>query len=227
MAPGRLPSCIRALAERRLRRGSRAFWGVAALSAATALVGCGGSGGSTSTAVHAIALDRSYIPLPFGRGRAYRPGAASLNVALARPVGGLRCTSVDRRPRYGAHIELFAHRRVIAIPAGIGVAPPLERNGAYVTAGRCSYRLRTLTPSGVIELAPGPSLTVGSFFDVWGQPLTAQRMLSFTGPVAAFVDGQRFSGDPRSIPLARHAEVVLEVGGFVPPHPVYRFPPGL
>jgi hypothetical protein len=227
VAPGRLPSCIRALAERQSRRGSRALWGVVALGAGAALAGCGGSGGSTSTGVRATALDRSYIPLPFGRGPAYRPGAASIDVALAKPVDGLKCSDVDRRPRFGAHIELFAHRRVIAIPAGIGVAPPLEHNGAYVTAGRCSYPLRTLAPSGVIELAPGPVRTVGTFFDVWGQALTAQRMLSFTRPVAAFVDGQRYTGDPRSIPLVRHAQVVLEVGGFVPPHPIYRFPPGL
>jgi hypothetical protein len=27
--------------------------------------------------------------------------------------------------------------------------------------------------------------------------------------------------------LARHAEIVLEVGPHVPPHPAYHFPPGV
>ena len=43
----------------------------------------------------------------------------------------------------------------------------------------------------------------------------------------AFVGGKRFRGDPRTIALARHAEVVLEIGGYVQPHTRYLFPAGL
>jgi hypothetical protein len=45
--------------------------------------------------------------------------------------------------------------------------------------------------------------------------------------VTAFVGGERRSGDPRRIPLRRHAQIVLQVGGYIPPHRSYRFPPGL
>jgi hypothetical protein len=38
------------------------------------------------------------------------------------------------------------------------------------------------------------------------------------------VNGRRFLGDPRSIPLRRHDEIVLEIGGYVPPHSSYLFP---
>jgi hypothetical protein len=124
-------------------------------------------------------------------------------------------------------VELFARRRVIAIPAGIGVAPPQRRDGAYVRGGRCSYPLRTLEPTGVIELAPGPTRTLGDFFTVWGQALSTTRLLSFRAPVLAFVDGHSWTGDPRAIPLARHAQIVLEVEGTLPPHRVYRFARGL
>jgi hypothetical protein len=33
-------------------------------------------------------------------------------------------------------------------------------------------------------------------------------------------------GEPRAIPLARHAQIVLEVGGSIPPHRVFLFGPG-
>jgi hypothetical protein len=45
--------------------------------------------------------------------------------------------------------------------------------------------------------------------------------------VHAFVDGLPWTGDPRTIPLRRHAQIVLEVGGHVPPHVRYGFPKGL
>jgi hypothetical protein len=164
--------------------------------------------------------------VPFGRGPRYRPPALNVRVALASSIGGLACRGGDAQ-RYGAHIELFAHRRVIAIPAGIGVAPPQRHDGAYVRGGRCSYPLRTLEPTGVIELTPGPTPTLRDFFAVWGQPFSTTRLLSFRGPVLAFVDGRVWTGDPRAIPLARHAQIVLEVDGALPPHRVYRFAQGL
>jgi hypothetical protein len=45
--------------------------------------------------------------------------------------------------------------------------------------------------------------------------------------VLAFVGGKRWRGDVRAIPLTRHAQVVLELGGYVPPHPRYLFADGL
>jgi hypothetical protein len=176
--------------------------------------------------VRQAALDPSYIPLPFGRGPRYRPPALNVGVALASSVDGMSCSAADGQ-RFGAHVELFARRRVIAIPAGIGVAPPQRRDGAYVRGGRCSYPLRTLEPTGVIELAPGAPRTLGDFFAVWGQPLSMTRLLSFRAPVLAFVDGRAWSGDPRAIPLGRHAQIVLEVDGPLPPHRVYAFARGL
>jgi hypothetical protein len=171
-------------------------------------------------------LPSSYIPVPFGRGPRYRPPALSAGVAVAERVSGMRCTSAAGR-RYGVHLELFAHRRVIAIPAGIGVAPPRRRSGAYVFGGRCSYPLRTVESTGVIEVG-GPHLReLGDFFAIWGQRLSRSRVLSFHGQVRAFVDGGRWRGDPRAIPLRRHAQIVLEVGGALPPHRTYRFASGL
>jgi hypothetical protein len=59
------------------------------------------------------------------------------------------------------------------------------------------------------------------------QPLSAGSLAGFDGPAVAFLGGRRWSGSPQAIPLCRHAEIVLQVGGELPPHPAYLFPPGL
>jgi hypothetical protein len=119
------------------------------------------------------------------------------------------------------HLELYAHRLVLPVPSGIGIAPPQRRNGVYVLGGTCSYPIRTFEPTGVVVVDERPAVAV------WGKPLSRHALAAFRGPVSAFVGGRRWGGPPDSIPLARHAEIVLEIDGAVPPHPRYRFPPEL
>jgi hypothetical protein len=109
------------------------------------------------------------------------------------------------------------------------VAAPQRRRGAYVLGGACVYALRTLEPTGVVRVsvARGRPPALAALFAIWGEPLTGRRLLGFGGRVLAFVDGRRRRGAPGAIALRRHAEIVLEVGGRLPPHPAYRFPPGL
>ena len=125
------------------------------------------------------------------------------------------------------HLELFAARRVVLIPPGIGVAPPRRRVGAYVRGGRCSYPLRTREPTGVVEVAAGRALTLGDLFAVWGQPLSRTRMAGFNARVRAYVNGRSFTNAPGRIRLDHHVQIVLEVGAYVRPHAHYRFAPGL
>jgi hypothetical protein len=175
-----------------------------------------------AVAVPAAAAAAGPIPSPIGVGPRYHPAPAAV------PVAGLRCRSAEL-PRFGVHLELFAHKQVVIVPAGIGIVPPLRRQRPYVLGGRCSYPVRTREPTGVIEVERGASLTLGQLFALWGQPLSTARLAGFApgAPVVAFVDGKRRPGDPRSIPLRRHAEIVLEVGGYVPPHASYLFRTGL
>jgi hypothetical protein len=78
----------------------------------------------------------------------------------------------------------------------------------------------------VIEVASAQSLRLGDVFRVWGQPLSPRRLAGFRSAqrLLAFVNGKRYFGDPRTIPLGRHDEIVLEIGGYVPPHTSYLFP---
>jgi hypothetical protein len=144
--------------------------------------------------------------------------------AAGRPIQGLRCRK-GGRSRFRIHLELFASRRVVLVPPGIGVAPPRTRDGAYVRGGRCVYPISTRDPTGVFEVeAGGRQKTLGDLFAVWGQPLGPKRMAGFHGEVSAFVAGKRWGSDPQAIPLEPHAQIVLEVGGYVPPHATYLFP---
>ena len=94
--------------------------------------------------------------------------------------------------------------------------------------GRCLYGLRTREPTGVVEVGKARGLTVGDLFHVWGQPLGTHRMAGFgsSRPVLVFVNGRRLHGDPRTVPLRLHDEIVLEIGGYIPPHRSYLFPKG-
>lgn len=166
------------------------------------------------------------IPTPIGAGTRHHPPAAPARVLRGEPVGGLRCGTDG--PRFGVHVELFAHGRVVIVPAGIGVAAPRRPVGAFVRPRGCSYAVRTLAPTGVVGVRRGAPLTLGRLFAVWGQPLSPTRLTGFStrrgAPVRAYVAGRRWRGPLRAIPLRRHAQIVLELGRFVPPHRSFRFP---
>ena len=176
-------------------------------------------------------LPPDYLPLTLGAGSRYRPPATSARVRGAAPIDGLRCLRTAGA-RSGAHLEVFAHQHVVAIPAGIGVTPPLTLVAdATVRGGRCYYPALTTDPTGVIDVRGGARVTLGELFDIWGQPLGQRVVARFAAPagsrVVAYVDGRRWAASPRTIVLSRHARIVLEVAGHVPPHRAYLFRRGL
>jgi hypothetical protein len=152
-------------------------------------------------------------------------------VRAAAPIDGRHC-SRRAGERFGAHLEVFAHQHVVAIPAGIGIAPPFALAAdARVLGGRCSYPATTTDPTGVIDVRKGARVTLGGLFDIWGQALGKRVVARFRAPagsmVLAYVDGRRWTADPRAILLVRHERIVLEIASRVPPHRVFLFPRGL
>jgi hypothetical protein len=127
------------------------------------------------------------------------------------------------------HLEVFAANRVVLIASGIGTRPPRTLFAGRIARAGCYGALVTIDPTGLVLVRPGARLTVAAVFRAWGEPLSQHRIASFTAPpgqsVSVFVDGQRRAVSPGSVPLTRHAEIVLEVGPYVPPHASYTFPP--
>jgi len=155
----------------------------------------------------ATVLIAAPVPTPIGFGPKYQLAAGPPQHTR------LACSRADE-PRQAAHVELFAKGRVLLLPSGIGVR------------GRCSHAVRTTQPTGVVEFVPAAKPTLGDLFDVWGQPLSARGFAGFRGAVNAWVGGRRWHGDVRVIPLRRHGQIVVELGGYIPPHTFFLFPPG-
>lgn len=129
-----------------------------------------------------------------------------------------------------AHLAIYVNGEARRVPAGIGVGPPrttLSTDAGPYVSGNCLYWLNTRTYDGVIHVqppAPG-SFTLGMFFDIWGQPLSATQVGPASGPVTVLVDGSPYSGDARAVPLSAHAVIQINVGTNVP-FKHYDFPAG-
>jgi hypothetical protein len=175
-----------------------------------------------ASALVALTLAAAPVPTPIGVGPKYQLAAASPAVARAAPVGRFRCGASGRREE--AHVELFAHGRVLLLPPAIGMAPPVEVEHLDVRSARCSYAVRTRHPTGVVEFVASARPTIGDLFRIWGRPLGPNRLAGFRGPVRAWVGGRRWRGTVAAIPLTHHAQIVIELGAYVPPHASYRFP---
>jgi hypothetical protein len=159
----------------------------------------------------AVLLAAALVPTPIGVGPRYHPPPAAHGVCQAVPLHGA--------PR--VHVELFANRRVVIVPAALGLRGARLELGRVVFA-RCRTRFWTTDPSGVVVF--DGAATLGGLFAVWGQPLTPQRLAGFRGNVRLYRNGVLVHSHPRLVVLHDGDELVLEVGGYVPPHRSYRFP---
>jgi hypothetical protein len=164
-------------------------------------------------------------PPPVSREPGFVLPAASRPILRGQAVSGMRCASA--RTVDAVHVEIFVDRKVLLLPAGIGLRPPLRRMGlSRLAGGACAYPLHTLDPTGTVLVDRARPRVLGDLFAVWGQRLGLHRLLSFAGRVRVFRNGREWRGDPRQLPLRRHDSVVLEIGGYVPPHARYLFPAG-
>jgi hypothetical protein len=133
-------------------------------------------------------------------------------------VGGISCDAQEgQRIHIHQHLVILDHGKPVPIPPNVG----------QPSGKRCIYWLHTHTPDGFIHIeAPlDRSFTLGDFFTVWGQPLTgttaASAHLARGDSLKVWVNGEPFAGDPRSVPLTAHADIVIQVGPpYTQPAPV-------
>ena len=138
------------------------------------------------------------------------PAAAQWLVPTGQPVAGISCDAMEgQRLHIHQHLVILDHGKNVDIPPDVG--QPAGR--------RCIYWLHTHTPDGFIHVeAPlDRTFTLGDFFTVWGQPLSrsgaATAQLAKGETMKVWLNGAPFTGDPRSIPLTAHADIVIQVGG--------------
>ena len=151
-------------------------------------------------------------------------GAAALLTAprsqAAIPTGetvdGIHCDAAEGVALHiHPHLTILDHGKPVGIPDDVG--RPL--------GGQCFYWLHTHTGDGIIHVE-SPAIrefTLGEFFAVWGQPL-GPRDIAGAKPrrgdkVIVYVDGDRYTGDPRKIEFTQHLDIDILIG------PPYRKPP--
>lgn len=106
------------------------------------------------------------------------------------------------------HLAIFDHGKPLPIPSDVG--RPLF-------AG-CFYWLHTHTPDGIIHIESPVfrDFTLGDFFAIWSEPLSRTQVagakLRPGEKLTIWIDGHRYGGDPRSIPLTNHEDITIDVG---------------
>jgi hypothetical protein len=154
------------------------------------------------------------IAIPIG------PQLAGLaTAATGATIDGIQCqTNEQTVAHFHSHLTIFVNGQAQTIPYGIGIPDPgatRTPQGFFVQSGSCFYWLHTHAEDGIIHIeSPGASVhfTLGEFFAEWGQPLSATQVGPAMGTVSAFVNGQPYMGDPRTIPLGNHTQIQLNVG---------------
>jgi hypothetical protein len=144
--------------------------------------------------------------------------ASTSGQASGATAGGVQCNSSEQLAYHiHAHLSVYVNGAARPIPAGIGI-----------NDNTCLYWLHTHDETGIlhVESPTQRTYTLGQFFGIWNQPLSTSQVGPATGDVTAFVNGKRFTGDPKSIPLTAHAVIQLDVGKVVPFQP-YAFAGGL
>ncbi|HEY3713839.1 MAG TPA: hypothetical protein VGL39_04860 [Jatrophihabitantaceae bacterium] len=147
-----------------------------------------------------------------------QPLASPSTAASGQTVDGIQCNSTEQVAYHiHAHLSVYVNGTLRPIPAGIGIVAPVAEqtaNGAFDSASQCYYWLHVHAQDGIIhvESPTTATYTLGQFFAIWNQPLTASQVGPSTGTVTVFVNGVRYTGNPADIPLQSHADIQIDVG---------------
>lgn len=164
--------------------------------------------------VVAIAAAVAWLATRPGGGRDGRlPGLLSsrtpwpANTAtLAERLGELGLPRAGGAQHVHAHLGVFIEGQAVDVPSEVGIA------------GAIHSPLHTHDDTGVIhvESEVPRTFTLGELFDVWGVRLSASCVGGYcadgASTIRAFVGGEAFDGDPRTVQLVDGAVVVLAFG---------------
>jgi hypothetical protein len=234
-------------AEARRRRQRRllaaAGGAVIVVAAAVGITVAATSGGSSNGGTKLVALSTlgalkpAPPPGPAGPEGVPIPSAPPLTgtatKATGQKVDGVGCdTSEQVLFHIHAHLTLFVNGSARQVPAGIGIPDAKAQTspqGPFIGSGKCFYWLHTHAADGIIhtESPIHRTYTLGNFFDEWGQPLGPGQVGPAKGRVTALYDSKVYRGNPRDIPLTKHAQIQLEVGSPLVAPETITWPSGL
>ena len=129
-----------------------------------------------------------------------------------------------------AHLDVFVDGKPVVVPAGIGIdttSPDVksfaEADGSTSWGGiegcaePCISPLHTHAQFGIIHTESATAIpnNLGQFFVEWDVALTKTCVGEQCGPetpIAFYVNGQEFTGDPAAIELADRTEIAIVIG---------------
>jgi hypothetical protein len=144
-------------------------------------------------------------PAPWGPGH---DGLLQRIKAIGLPYGAAETLAFHIHD----HLVVFVDGKRVTVPQYVGINYPAPQKDVFFAV------LHTHDDSGIIHIESPVQrdYTLGQFFDVWGVPFTSTSIGSYTNSgnktVRAFVDGKPVAGDPRSIVLTNHEEIVVTYG---------------
>jgi hypothetical protein len=123
-------------------------------------------------------------------------------------IRGIECEAGEQL-EYHVHPELliFIDGQPVQVPPKLGIV-----------SGECFYWLHTHGDQPLIHVeAPADmGFTLGQFFAIWGQPLSATQLLDRTADaehqIRATVNGEVWPDDPATIPLDDGLKIQIEYG---------------
>jgi hypothetical protein len=195
---------------------------------AGATIGVAGVAGVAAVGAVAAATAAGPAPRPAHGAAPWPAPADPLRLTLAAGLTPERRESLAYHVH--AHLDVFVNGRRVVVPAGIGInirdpAVQVFRDtpdgskaygGIEGCAKPCISPLHTHDSSGILhtESATRVPNRLGQFFTEWGVRLSRSCVGGYCRPatIEFFVDGSRYGGDPRAIPLTDHKEIAIVIG---------------
>ena len=128
-------------------------------------------------------------------------------------IDGVPCRAMDETFHVHTHLSVLLNGQLLRIPQQLGQVP------ATPSAAGCFYQIHNHDEAGRLHIeAPVPvNYMLGSFFKIWGQPLSSTNIAGITGlPIVVYVtdngNTMRHTGDPSTIELRSKRLITIQIG---------------
>ena len=196
---------IRKAAIRRKRRRVALVLGVIVLVAGVAvgvvLAATGSNGPTSKTALPGLQTST------LSPGQTWQPEYSHLPDRL-NTLGLPSAPSMTATFHHHDLLQIYIHGQPVSVPSQIGI----DNNAGYLTS------IHTHDASGIVHLeSPTPHpYTLGEVFDVWGVRFTRSCIGGYCSKggdqLRVYVNGNAIGGDPATIKLGQHMDVVVTFG---------------
>jgi hypothetical protein len=183
--------------------------GVSAATTASA------ASGRTTAATRFVSGPPGPEAVPLQKGPVLAPASTAVT---GQTVDGIQCNTAEQVAFHvHTHLAVYVNGQLRPLPAGIGIVQPAAQStpeGPFYEATQCYYWLHVHAQDGVIhiESPAGHTYTLGQFFDLWRQPLSASQVGPAKGKLTTYVGGRLYRGNPRNIQLGSHVDIQIDVG---------------